>query len=186
MQTRNKATLGGNLCHASPSAETAGPLLALGAVVHLSGTEGERSLPLEDFFTGPGSTALRPGEILREVTVPLPAEGSGSAYLKLGRRRAMEIAVVNVAVLLQRKEGICHTARIALGAVSPVPLRARAAEALLEGAAWRKPLLEEAAQAAAAACRPISDVRATEGYRREMVRVLVGRALQRAWEISGG
>ncbi len=182
VQTRNKATLGGNLCNASPSAETACPLLVLEASVTISGKDRERTLSLLDFFIGPGMTALGPLEILKEITIPLPEGRIGTCYQKLGRRSAMEIAITNVAVSVQREGDRCLDPRIALGAVAPVPMRALAAESILKNAVWDLRRVDEAADSAARVCKPISDVRASDWYRREMVKVLVQRALRSAWE----
>jgi len=187
-QVRNLATAGGNLCNAAPSAELAPPLLALGARARVVGPEGEREIPLESFFLGPGVTALGRGELLRQVSFRLPAGRWHGVYFKLSPRRAMDIAVVNVAVLLALGEGeTIADARVALGAVAPRPLRAHGAEELLRGRVLTGELLEQAASAAAAASRPISDVRAPADYRRAMVKVLVARGLRRAWQaLTGG
>lgn len=181
-QVRNLATAGGNLCNAAPSAELAPPLLALEARARVVGPEGEREVPLESFFLGPGSTALGRGELLRQVSFRVPAGRWHGVYFKLSPRRAMDIAVVNVAVLLVAgKDGTIADARLALGAVAPQPLRARGAEDLLRGRVLTAELLERAAQAAAEASRPISDVRAPADYRRAMVKALVARGLRQAW-----
>ena len=165
IQVRNRATIVGNLCRASPSADTIPPLIADGAQVEIHGRA--KPLPLEDFFTGPGRTVLRAGELVTAIVVPPPPAGTRKVYIKHGRRKAMELATVGVAVTRTPGE-----VRIALGAVAPTVIRARAAEKLY-------PDIEKAAQAAAAECAPISNVRASADYRREMVRVLTRRALER-------
>jgi aerobic carbon-monoxide dehydrogenase medium subunit len=182
IQVRNRATVVGNICRASPSADTPPPLIAAGAAVHIFTPAGERSLPLEEFFTGPGKSVLAPGDIVTQVTVPPPAPHTGQIYIKHGRRRAMELATVGVAVFLTVADGRCRQVRIVLGAVAPTPIRARQAEALLHDRQLNEPLLEEAAQLAMAESRPISDVRASADYRREMVCVLTARALRLARE----
>jgi carbon-monoxide dehydrogenase medium subunit len=163
IQVRNRATVVGNICRASPSADTIPPLVADGARVEISGA---RSLLLEEFFAGPGKTVLKPGELVTAIVVPAPPPGTKKVYLKHGRRKAMELATVGVAVT-RTPDGV----RIALGAVAPTVIRARAAERLF-------PDIEAAARAAMDEARPISNVRASADYRREMVRVLTRRALE--------
>lgn len=172
-QIRSFATLGGNLCNAAPSADLAPPLIALGGTVRLVGPSGERRLLLEDFFLGPGSTALQPGELLKEISVQ-PPEGN-TIYLKHSPRAFMDIAVVGVAVHMQLAGSVCRQARIVLGAVAPVPLRARRAEAELIGPLTEK-RIAQAAKTAAEECSPIDDVRGSAWYRKRMVEVLVNRA----------
>lgn len=177
IQVRNRATIVGNICRASPSADTLPPLIADGAIIRLHGPGGARELPLEDFFTGPGKTVLRRDELVTELLVPPPPARTGKVYIKHGRRKAMELATVGVAVTLTRDADV----RIALGAVAPTPIRARAAEDLLR----KDPkAFEQAAAAAMAEAKPISNVRASAEYRREMVRVLTRRALEQALACS--
>ncbi len=184
VQVRNLATVGGNLCNAAPSADTAPALIALGATATMVGPRGERSLPLADFFTGPGTTALGNGELLTELQLPPPPPHSAGVYLKLSPRRAMDIAVVGVAarVALEGRQGPCRDCRIVLGAVAPTPLRALEAEAILRGREITPELAQRAAQETAAASRPITDVRGSAEYRREMVAVLTRRAIMAALE----
>ena len=177
IQVRNRATIVGNVCRASPSADTLPPLIADGAMVSIHGGQGKRSLLLEDFFTGPGKTVLEPDELLTEIVVPAPAPRSGKVYIKHGRRKAMELATVGVAVTLTESD-----VRIVLAAVAPTPIRAKKAEALLRGRNIDSALIERAAQAAVEESRPISNVRASAEYRREMVRVLTRRALTQAMD----
>lgn len=174
IQVRNRATIVGNICRASPSADTAPALIADGAIVRIHGLGGERTVGLEDFFTGPGKTVLAPGELVTEIVVPPPAPRTGKVYIKHGRRRAMELATVGVAVTLN------SDIKIVLGAVAPTPIRARRAEAILRGKELNDALIEQAAEAAMQEARPISNVRASAEYRREMVRVLTRRALKQA------
>lgn len=187
IQVRHRATVVGNICRASPSADTLPPLVADGAALHLHGPEGEREVAMEDFFCGPGRTVLKPGEIVLQVRVPAPASRSGRAYIKHGRRKAMELATVGVACALALDdEGRISEARIALGAVAATPLRARAAEELLRAERPRDALFARAGELAMAVSRPISNVRASAAYRRDMVGVLTRRALALAWERARG
>jgi carbon-monoxide dehydrogenase medium subunit len=177
--TRNKATLGGNLANASPGADLVVPLLALDAEVVLGGPAGERTVPLDAFVLGPRRTALGPGELVRAVRVP-PA-GGGQSWAKLGLKQGGPIAVVSVAARVERDPaGRCRAARRALGAVAPRPFRAAAAEAALAGEPVTAERLARAADLAAAAARPISDVRGEADYRQAMVRALAHRALEAA------
>jgi carbon-monoxide dehydrogenase medium subunit len=183
VQVRNIGTVAGNLCTASPSADTAPSLLVMGAKVKLVKAKGkERVVPLEEFFLGPGETVLGVGEILVEVQVPDLPPKSGATYLKLSQRRAMDLAMVGVGCLLTVDGGKCKDVRIALGAVAPTPIRAKDAEALLEGKALEDELLEKAAAAAMKAAKPITDIRASADYRLNMVGVLTKRAVRQAWE----
>ncbi|MDC7784953.1 xanthine dehydrogenase family protein subunit M [Rhodoplanes sp. TEM] len=185
IQIRNRATVVGNVCRASPSADTLPPLIAFGAHVEMVGPAGTRSLPLEAFFTGPGKTALGADEVVTAIVLPPPAAQAGSDYIKHGRRRAMELATVGVAVSLRRDGDVCRDLRIVLGAVAPTPIRARAAEALLEGVAPDEATVAAAGRAARDEARPISNVRASADYRRAMVAVLTRRAVAAAWERTG-
>lgn len=182
VQVRNVGTIGGNLCTASPSAETAPSLLVYEAQVLLVSKNGERALPLETFFLGPGETALSPKEILKEVLLPYPPPNSTGVYLKLGRRTSVDLAIVNVAVLLtlNPSTGICERVRIALGAVAPTPIRAKRAEKILEGNLLQDALIQRAAEEAKQECRPITDIRGTAEYRKEMVGVLVEKAIRQS------
>lgn len=184
IQVRNRATVVGNICRASPSADTLPPLIADGATVRIHGPSGGRTIALEDFFTGPGKTALAPGELVTEVVVPAPAPRTGKHYLKHGRRKAMELATVGVGVTLTLDGGACREVRIVLGAVAPTPIRARAAEDALRGRPLDDAAIGAAARIAMGECRPISNVRASAQYRREMVGVLTARAIERAREAA--
>src|SRR5262247_364809 len=167
-QVRNVGTVGGNVVNASPAADVTPVLLALDAAVTCAGPESERTLPLDGFLVGPGQTALPPGELLTSLRFSALSERSATAFLKAGRRRAMEIAVVCVAVrlTLDATGERCTEARIALGAVGPTTRRARAAERLLESAPVGAAAFQRAAAAAQEACAPIDDVRASAGFRR--------------------
>jgi CO/xanthine dehydrogenase FAD-binding subunit len=177
VQIRNLATLGGNLCNASPSADTSPALLALDAHVAIAGTDGERTVPIARFWTGPGRTDLKPDEIVTGIQLPTPSPDTRSFYYKLAVRKAMDLAMVGIAVSLVRRNGHCENVRIALGAVAPTVFRAAEAEQFIaEGPATAK-RIEEAAQLAEGATRPIDDQRASADYRRAMVRNLTRRAL---------
>jgi carbon-monoxide dehydrogenase medium subunit len=183
-QVRNVATVGGNLANASPAADLVPCLLALDGMVRLVGPGGERELPVERFLLGPNRTARRPDELLTLVSLPALPAHSSSAFLKAGRRRAMEISVVCVAarLTLDASRERCLEARITLGAVAPTTVRAREAERALEGRPVGGEAFARAATAAQEACRPIDDVRASAAFRRHLVGVLVRRALDRCVE----
>jgi aerobic carbon-monoxide dehydrogenase medium subunit len=185
VQIRNLATLGGNICNASPSADTSPSLLALDATVRIIGPGGERTVPIGEFWTGPGRTVMAADEIVTAVDLPLPHENTRSFYYKLAVRKAMDLAMVGIAVTLVPRRvpaegGWCgfDRARIALGAVAPVVLRATEAEALVTGRALTSDIIEQAALKAIEVARPISDQRASAEYRRQMVGALTQRALQ--------
>jgi len=181
-QVRTRATLGGNLCNASPAADMAPILISLGAKVKIRRNEAERWIPLEEFFASPGKSVLRPSELLALIQVPtLPARTAG-VYLKHTIRKAMDLPIASVAVALTLDSGKdkCREIKIALGAVGPIPIRAVEAEKQLRGLRVDEASMAEASLLAAEEARPISDVRASAEYRREMVRVLTQRALQNA------
>jgi len=180
VQIRNLATVGGNLCNAAPSADMAPPLVALGAEAVIAGPRGERRVPLAEFFTGVRQTVLGPDELLVELVVPSPGPRSGGQYLRHTPRRELDIAVVGVASQLTLSDGVCGTARIALAAVAPTPVRATAAERALEGHRVTAELIERASEAAVEAARPISDQRGSADFRRHLVRVLTRRTLTTA------
>lgn len=180
IQTMHMATLGGNLCNAAPSADTAPPLLALDAEAVIAGPSGTRRLPLQEFFRGPGLTALRQGEVLTELRVPPLPPGTGTAYQRQTPRARMDIAVAGVAVALTVEGARIARARVALGAVGPVPLRAVATEAALEGHDASEETFARAAATAAGECTPIDDQRGSAAYRRHLIRVLTERVLREA------
>jgi carbon-monoxide dehydrogenase medium subunit len=177
---RNLGTLGGNICNAAPSAETAPALIGLSAKARIVGSDGERIVLLEDFFTGPGTTVLKKGELLVEIQVPVPSSTTRGIYLKHAIRGSIDLAIIGVAVIadLEPKEKICKDIRIVLGAVAPTPMRARKAEEILKGKRMEKSLIEKSAEAASAESKPITDVRASAWYRREMVKVFTRQALR--------
>lgn len=182
---RNMATLGGNLCNASPAADTAPPLLAFDAQLRLQKSGQERLVPLTQFFLGPGSSCLAPGELLTEICLPAPLFDSGSAFLKLGRV-SCDIAKVNAATYLQRRGTVCILCRAAVGSVAPTPVRILQVEQLLEGAVVDSNLLRQAAEAGAKAIVPIDDIRSTAKYRRQVCQVMLEEVLQAAWIRAGG
>ncbi len=185
VQVRYRATIGGNLCNASPSAETAPALLVLDAQAVICGKAGTRVVELDRFFSGPGATVLTEGEILTELKIPLSGSRRGAVYYKLSTRRAMDLAFVGVAVLLEvGSDNHITKARIALGAVAPTPIRAPLAEKRLEGMVLSPEAARESAELAVQACKPISDHRASAEYRREMVRELCEKGLHEAYVLA--
>jgi carbon-monoxide dehydrogenase medium subunit len=182
VQIRHRATIGGNLCNASPSADMVPALLALEAQAEICGKAGLRVVDLDKFFLGPGATVLGDQEILARVRIPLTRKRRGSVYYKLSTRNAMDLAFVGVAVLLELDGGDrISKARIALGAVAPKPLRTVSAEKRLEGRMLSLEAARESGELAARSCNPISDLRASAEYRREMVRELCQQGLLAAY-----
>lgn len=179
-QVRNKGTIIGNICNAVPSADSAPALLTLGAKLKLVSSKGKRTVKIDDFFKGPNETVLSDGEILREIQVPpLPANSKG-VYLKLSPRRAMDLAIVGVAVVVISEDGVCKDIRVALGAVSPTPIRVKKAEDILRGQKFGEEIIERVALISSEEARPIDDHRASADYRKDMVKVLVSRAIKEA------
>ncbi|RLB35493.1 MAG: xanthine dehydrogenase family protein subunit M, partial [Deltaproteobacteria bacterium] len=175
--------IGGNLVSARPAADFPPSLLAYDARVVLKSRKGERQIPLDEFFKGPGETMAESGEILTRVVLPKSPEGAGSAYIKLGLRKALEISLVNVAAYLALDEGgAVREARIALGSVAPTPVRAPSGEQVLVGEKPSDALFAEAGKRAVADTSPIDDFRASAAYKRDMVKVLTRRALSQALE----
>lgn len=185
-QVRSTGTVGGNICTASPAGDTIPPLLALGARVRVTGLHGEKTIPLAEFFRGPGQTALSPGELLSEVQFPVMKAGETFYRVKLGRRKSFTCSVISLAIWVRATEGLIADVRIALGAVAPTPLRATAAEQYLIGKEFGSEVIEEGAGIVSAEVRPISDVRASAAYRKEMARTLTRRGLARCLNLPGG
>jgi CO/xanthine dehydrogenase FAD-binding subunit len=176
--TRAQGTIGGNLMNGSPAMETGGPLLCFGASVVLRSAAGTRSLGVGELFAGPGQTTATPDELLESVEVPLPAEATGSCYLRLEYRRQMEIAVVGATAVLTLDGNHVADARVAITALAPTLRRVPAAEAALRDGDAGPAAAEAAAQLAAEAAEPISDVRASARYRRAMATVIARRAIE--------
>jgi CO/xanthine dehydrogenase FAD-binding subunit len=183
VQLRNLATIGGNLGNASPSADSVPPLMALGATVDIASPVGVRTAPIASCVTGPGRTALAHGELFESIRIQRPPARTGSAYLRFSPRSAMDIGIASVAaVVTLDADGRCASCRIALGAVSPTPLRADAAESRMIGEPMTPSLAEEVGYLAATAARPISDIRGSADYRRAIVRFLTARTIALATE----
>jgi len=207
-QIRNVATIGGNICTAAPSADTACPLLVLDAKAVLVSASGEREVEIDEFFVGPGKTLLHKGEILKEFRIRRFNENTGSVYIKHTRRAAMDLPIIGVAVRItlnrsdvkcrdalcttepisrilsyfEEEELKCEDARIAMGVVAPRPIRAKQAEAALKGKPLSEKLVAEVSQIAASETSPRDSVRGEAWYRREMVTVLVRRGIMKAIE----
>jgi carbon-monoxide dehydrogenase medium subunit len=188
LQIRNTATIGGNICRASPSGETLAPLLVLEAKGKLAFSEGEKTEPFSSLFQGPGKTTLGAKGLLTEIDVPYPAQGSRGVYLKHAVRGAMDIAMVGVAVLVtpDASKNNVQDARIGLGAVAPTPVRASKTEALLRGKPVTAALIKEAAAMSASESSPISDQRSSGEYRRWIVEALTRRGLEQSWKAATG
>ncbi len=208
VQIRNVATISGNICTAAPSADTATPLLVLGTQVKIKSLKEERTVPVEDFFKGPGETVLKPGELVRELLIPKLLPNTGSAYYKLQRRLALDLPILGVSVLLsldkdkvtcsdmlctaspissilhkmEEDKIICKDVRIALGVAAPIPMRAVKAEALLRGEKLSDELLEEVANTASQEAQPRDTIRGEAWYRKDMVKVLVKRMAMKSIE----
>ena len=179
VQIRNMGTVGGNLCNAAPSADTAPILICLGAQAKIAGPNGERVVALEDFFSGPGQTVLEDGEILTEIQVPNQPSNTAGAYFKMSRV-AVDLAIVGVGAVITADGDTCSDIKITLGAVAPTPIRAKNTEALIKGKKIEDSLIEEAGKTAAEEATPIDDVRGSAFYRTEMVNVLTKRAIRLA------
>ena len=183
VQVRNLGTIGGNLCNAAPSADSLPILIGLDATAKIIGPKGRRVTKLKKFFTGPGKTVLASDEILVGIVVPNPPSNSAAIYLKQSPRRAMDCAVVGVAVVLSlAPDQSLADIRIVLGAVAPTPIRAVKAEAMVRGKKLDGALIGAAARTASDESEPISDIRSSKEYRKEIVEVLTRRAIQHTFE----
>jgi carbon-monoxide dehydrogenase medium subunit len=208
LQIRNVATMGGNICNAAPSADTACPLLVLDANVVIAGKNGEREMPIDDFFLGPNKVAIEKGEIVKGFHLPAFAENTGSAYIKHTRRQAMDLPILGIAARVTIKVGgsevackdafctidsisnilkrleeeqlVCEDVRIAMGVVAPRPMRAKKAEAALKGKVISEKLFAEIAEIAASESTPRDSIRGEAWYRWDMVKVLTKRAILKA------
>jgi CO/xanthine dehydrogenase FAD-binding subunit len=184
--TRAQGTVGGNVMNASPAMETGGPLVCFDAIATLQSAAGSREVAVADLWTGPGATDAGPEELLIALTLPTPALGTGSAYLRLEYRRQMEIAVVGATAVVTVTDGTVTVARVAMTALSPTIRRVPDAEAALTGSDGGEAAAEEAGAAVAAAATPISDVRGSADYRRAMAAVIARRAITKALDRARG
>ncbi len=180
LQVRNRATIVGNLCNAAPSAEMAPPLIALGARIKLKSTGGERIVPVEDFVTGPGQIVLKPDELVTEIQVPALPPHSGGAYMRHSIRKALDLPLVGVGVVITMDGGVFADVKIALGAVAPTPIRARKAEDVLKGNKPGDELLEKAGLTASEEASPRDSMRGSSEYKKKIISVLVVRAIKQA------
>ncbi len=183
-QLRTRATIVGNICNASPAGDTTGACILLGGILNIHGEDGKRQEPLSTFFLGPGATVLRAGDIVTSIQFPLPAPGVVGKYIKLGRNKASDLAIVGVTVAGYPDDGTPSGFRIklALASVAPVPLVVGQVETILAEKPITGQTLSEASQAAMDACNPIDDIRASAKYRKLMVRNLSLKALREVWE----
>jgi len=185
-QIRARGTMAGNICNASPSADTAPILIVLNAAVktfRISPDKG-RTIPIGEFFKGVGETVLTPGEIVTEIDIPDLGARESAAYIKHAVRKAMDLAIVGVAAWLKMDGSTCVDCRIALGAVATTPIRTTRAEKVLIGQKLTDELMEQAGVAASEDCSPISDVRASAEYRKDMIRVFTKRSIKKALETN--
>ncbi len=208
VQIRNVATIGGNICNAAPSCDTGPPLLVLNARLKLKSSKSERIVPIDQFFKGPGEIALEPGEILTEILIPKPLPNTGSSYWKHQRRKALDLPIVGIAVLislnkstisrtdifspqnnistilhqLEKEDLICNEIRIALGVSAPTPIRVYKAEELLRGKKLTRELIEEVTEMASKEAKPRDTIRGEAWYRREIINVYVKRMAMRSIE----
>jgi len=190
VQVRNMATLGGNLCNASPSADTATPLMVLGAEAEICSLNSRASMqrsrvPLHEFFTGPGTTVLEQGQLLTSVTLPEIPPRAGSAFMKVGRVK-LDMAKISCAAYIERADLDIQTVCVAIGGAAPTPVRAARVEKALTGQSFSVEAVENAARTVIENIAPISDVRSTEDYRRQVASVIVRDTLLEAWKRSGG
>lgn len=182
---RNMATIGGNICNASPAADMVPALIALSAKVKIVGPAGEKLIALEDFFTGPGKTILQVGELLTEIQIPKLAPHTGGSYKKHGIRGAADVAIIGAAAAVTLSpNGICKDARVVLASAAPTAIRAKKAETACKGKAIEDNIIEGAAQIAAEEAHCISDVRSSAEYRTEMVKVFTRQALKEAAQLA--
>ena len=182
---RNMGTIAGNICNASPAADTVPPLIAYGAEVKLVSKREERIVLVEDFITGVGKTVIEADEIISQVNIPEINKNSGSAFSKKSRVKA-DIAKINLAVYLEKEGNICKDCKIVLGSVAVKAIRVKEAEGLLKGQTVNASLIDEAAEKASEEIKPIDDIRSSVEYRTEIARVMVEDTVKIAWERAGG
>jgi len=182
-QVRNIATIGGNICNASPGADTVPPLMVLEAKAEVASQSGTKTMPLEEFFTGPEETVLTEGDILTVISMPPPAQHMGTSFIRISRT-ASDLPQLNVAVALKTDNSTCKDVKIALGAVAPIPIRARKAEAILKNMELTQDTIEKAANAVTEEISPRTSIRSTSDYRRAVAPVITERALAKAYERS--
>lgn len=178
VQIRNRGTLGGNIVNASPAADSAIPLLLYDSEIRIVSSEGERWVCLEDFFTGPGRTTLESGEFVRAIRLPIPEDGFSPFFHKVGKRNALTIAIASLGTLVRLKDGVIRELRVAAGSVAPTPLRLREIEGRLRGRVLEQTLIAEARELVVNSISPISDVRASADYRKNVIGDLLVRALK--------
>ncbi len=176
LQVRNTATIGGNICMSSPAADTVPALLVLDAKVTLKDPNGEQEIMLKDFFTGPGQNVLKPDQILIQISFPVMNNNEAAQFLKIGTRTAVIISVVSAAVRLGVKNGICENPKIALGSVAPTPIRVEKAESFLNNKTLDNQIIEQCARIVSEEVSPITDLRGSGEYRKDMAHILVKRA----------
>lgn len=181
VQIRHRGTIGGNICNAVPSGDTLGPLLALNAVAVIAGPDGQREVPLEEFFLGPKKTVLAKNELLVKILLPDPGK-SRSGYIKFTRRGAMDLALLGASASLELEDGVCKNVRISLTTCAPVPMRAKNAEAVLEGQIPTDELILKAGLAASEEAKPRTSWRCTEEYRRDVLKEIVPNVIHIAME----
>lgn len=181
VQIRNLATIGGNICNASPCADSAVGLLSLDAVAHIEGLEGERDVPLGDFFLGPGRTVLAPGEVLTSVKVPKTAPGSKSAFNRVARV-SMDLATISLAAVVTMKQGVVENSRLAWGTVAPMPMRTKDVEDFLKGKKLTDEVIEKAAELASKSIKPREKGRSTGPYKRRVAKGFIIETLSKLKE----
>ena len=186
-QLRSRATIAGNICNASPAGDTIGACILYNGILEVHGVDGLRDEPLATFFKGPGKTALKPGDIVTAVKLPVPPAGNVGKYVKLGRNKLSDLSIVGVSVLACPDPSLPSGVqfRVALASVAPTPLEVKTVTGILSASKITPELLDQAAQAAMDACNPIDDVRGSARYRKFMVRNLVRRALEDVWKKLG-
>ena len=182
-QVRNRGTVVGNVCRASPAADMVPMLIAMDARLEIVGSEEPKLLSVEDFLVGPGQTVLKTGELVKSLIIPKPASNTGTAFLKLGKRRAMNVATVSAAAKITiNGANRIKSASVVLGAVAPTSIRIPEAETILSNDGLTKQSLEKISNLAGAAAKPITDFRSTKDYRLKIVKILTHRVLKQAWK----